>query len=483
MPGSFIPSALRAAAAAVMVLALAACANGSDIAPAQSALRDPATLGLGTTAGDLRADWWRDFGDNQLDDLIARALGGSPSLKLAQARLARALAGTAGAESATLPQVSASVDATHELFTRNGLYPPPLAGSVRDVATLQAGAGWELDFFGKNQAALDAALGSARAAQADADAARVLLASNLARSWFQWARVHAQLAVAQRTLAQREESLHLVRQRLDAGLDTRLDLRQSDGSLPDARQQIEALAEQELLARHMLAALAGEPVLADSLKAPVLADIRPLALPAALPANLLGLRPDIAAARWRVEAAASDRASARAQFYPNINLVAFAGLSSIGLGRLHEAGSLQWGVGPALRLPLFDGGRLRAGLRGRTAELDAAIESYNAAVVDAVRDAADQSASVQSLARQQAEQRQAQAAAQDAYDIAVQRYGAGIGNYLQVLAAESAVLAQRRLAVDLAGRALDTQVALIRALGGGASAAATPPAPDKTAQK
>ena len=118
-------------------------------------------------------------------------------------------------------------------------------------------------------------------------------------------------------------------------------------------------------------------------------------------------------------------------------------------------------------MPIFDAGRLRANLRGKTADLDAAVESYNAAVIDAVRDVADQVASSQAIVRQQTEQRAAQDAAEGAYDIAVQRYKAGLGNYLNVLTAETSVLAQRRLAVDLAGRALETQVALMRALGGG----------------
>jgi outer membrane protein TolC len=147
--------------------------------------------------------------------------------------------------------------------------------------------------------------------------------------------------------------------------------------------------------------------------------------------------------------------------------VAFAGFSSIGLDRLLQSDSQQWGIGPALRLPIFDGGRLRANLRGKTADLDAAIESYNATVIDAVRDVADQVASMQSVTRQQTEQRAAQQAAESAYAIAVQRYEVGLGNYLNVLSAETAVLAQRRLAVDLSARALDTQVALLRALGGG----------------
>jgi outer membrane protein TolC len=165
-------------------------------------------------------------------------------------------------------------------------------------------------------------------------------------------------------------------------------------------------------------------------------------------------------------------AGAKAQFYPNINLVAFAGLSSIGLDRLFKSGSQQFGVGPAIRLPLFDAGRLRANLRGKAADLDAAVETYNGAVIAAVRDVADQIGSLQSIARQQTEQAQAQAAAEQAYDVAVQRYKAGLATYLAVLNAEASVLGQRRSATDLGARALDTQVALIHSLGGGYAAPA-----------
>lgn len=459
------------ALAASLALGLSACAGMSGIAPQATPL-DGAALGLtgnhdqaNPATPAISAEWWRGFGDEQLNSLIARALAANPSLKIAQARLARAQAVTEVADAALLPQVNAALDMTHQRYTTNGAVPPPLAGSVRDSATLQLGASWELDFFGKYRAALDAALGAVRAAQADADAARVLLASNVARGYLQLARINDQLAVARRTLAQRNEALALVQGRVNAGLDTRLELRQAEGALPEARQQVEALAEQATLARNALAALVGEPQLSI---APVsLAALKSLGPAAVIPADLLGRRADVAAARWRVVAAGHEVANAKTQFYPNINLAAFAGFSSIGLSRLLDAGSQQWGVGPAIRLPVFEGGRLRANLRGKVADQDAAVESYNTAVLDAMRDTADQLASGQSVARQQAEQRAAQLAAEDAYGIAVQRYQAGLGNYLNVLTAETAVLAQRRLAVDLAARALDAQVGLARALGGG----------------
>ena len=146
--------------------------------------------------------------------------------------------------------------------------------------------------------------------------------------------------------------------------------------------------------------------------------------------------------------------------------MAFAGLNSIGFGNISKEGSQQWGVGPAIRLPLFDGGRLRSQLKGKSAEVDVAIETYNVLVIDAVREVADQVASLQSIARQAQEQQTAQASAQTLYDIAAQRFAAGLGNQALVLNAQTAVLAQERQAIELQARALDAQAQLLRATGG-----------------
>ncbi|HSV83315.1 MAG TPA: efflux transporter outer membrane subunit [Ramlibacter sp.] len=465
------PLSVRGWAALAAAVVLAGCASTAGIAP-QAKLREPVIAATAPVPA-VPADWWREFGDPQLDTLVEQALRDNPGLGVAQARLRRAQAVLEVAAAATLPQVTGTLDLTRQRYSEHGLVPAPLAGSVRDTGTLQLSTSWEIDFFGKNAAALQAALGSAKAAEADVAAARVLLASNVARGYFQLARLQEQLAVAGRALAQREQQLQLVRQRVDAGLDTNLELRQSEGALPEARQQIEALREQVQLARNALAALVGQPELPALGSLPALASLRGGTTVPELPADLLGRRPDVAAARLRVEAAGQDVTSARAQFYPNINLAAFVGLTSLGLGQLLDLGSLQWGVGPALRLPIFDAGRLRANLRGKTADLDAAVESYNGAVLEAVHATGDALATLRSLEKQQAEQQQAQASAEAAYAIAVQRYQAGLGTFLNVLTAETAVLNQRRQAVDLAARALDARVALHRALGGGYSAGTT----------
>ena len=473
------PPALSALAVAAL---LAACASPGDIA-ARAQLRPAAELGLQPVpgaAGPLVApSWWTAFHEPALDALVQRALADNPNLKTVRARAERAAAAVAGAEAAAGPRVDGSFDATRQRYTENGLYPPPIAGSVRNSANLQASGSWELDFFGRNRAALDAAIGAQRAAAAETAAAQLALGSNVARAYFQLARLGAQRALAERSLAQREEVLDLVRQRVGAGLDTNVELRQGEGSIPEVRAQLEALDEQMLLTRHALAALSAQPPDALQALAPKLQTVAAVAPPAVLPLDLLGQRADVNAARWRVEAATSDVAVARTLFYPNVSLTAFVGLNAFGLDRLLEAGSANLGAGPALRLPIFDAGRLRANLHGKAADLDAAVESYNAAVLDAVHDAADRIASLRSVERQRREQAAAQAAAESAYDLALQRYRAGLGTYLVVLTAESNVLAQRRASADLKARALETQVDLARALGGGygANTPSPPPSP------
>ncbi len=476
-PGS--GASLTAATAALSLLSaallLAGCASPGEPPPAR-ALRDAQAQGAtGTATPWPAARWWSVYGDAGLDRLVDQALGGQPSLQATQARLQQARAAVDVAGAARQPQLTGAVDLSHQRFTENGLIPPPLAGATRWNNSAQVNASWEIDLFGRQRATLAAAIGQLRAAQADTQAARVLLAGNVAAGYFNLARLVETREVAAQSQKQREQVLALVRQRITAGLDTRVELRQAEGLIAQSRVEMESLDEAIARARHALAELAGQGPQALDALSPTLAAVQPRPVPAALPADLLGRRADLVAQRWRVEAATRDVAVARAQFYPNVNLVAFAGLSSLGLNNLIDAGSLTYGAGPAVRLPLFDGGRLRANLGARQAEVDAAVEAYNGALLRALREVADELASLQSLDRQQQAQDEATAAADAAYDLALQRYQAGLGNFLTVLTAQTNVLAQRRAGTDLKGRHLASEVALARALGGGYEAGADAP--------
>ena len=471
---------MRAAAiaAAAAALLLAACASpGPQRSPQR--LTEAASVGLTADATTATAwpdeHWWQRFGDPALSALVERSLAGQPSLRQAEARLRQAEAGVAATDAGRLPQVQASADLSDQRFTAKGMIPAPLAGATMWNNTVQLGASWELDLFGRQRAALDAAIGQQRAAAADVQAARVLLASQVAAHWFALARQQELQRLSQRSLQQREQVLALVRQRIAAGLDTAVERHQAEGLVAQSRAELEALAEGIARERHALAELSGQAPPALSALDAALAPLRSQPLPGALNADLLGRRADLVAQRWRVEAALKDVDVARTRFYPDVNLVAFFGLSSLGLDNLLNAGARTYGAGPAVRLPVFEGGRLRAQLAARGAEADAAVEAWNATLLRALREVADEVATLQALDRQQGAQDQATAAAEAAFDLALQRYQAGLGNFLSVLAADATVLTQRRAAADLKARHLGSEVALARALGGGYRADALPP--------
>ena len=463
-------SVALSAIAAAALLALGGCATPG---PARTplALTTPESAGLPASSAPAAAiatqDWWRALGDAQLSQLIEQGLQDHPSLAAVQARVQRGLALSQLTQAANGPQAQLSLGVTRERLTEHGIYPAPLAGNVWNLADGQIGLGWEPDFFGKHQAELAAAIGQTRAAVADAAAARNALASQIARSYISLARLLAQRELAEQGL-QRQQALHtLTLERVKAGLDTSLEKTQSEGTLPDAQSQIEQIDEALALARHQLSALSLQPDARIAALQPRLNALQPLPLPDHLGADLLGARPDVVAARWRVEAAGQDVASAKTLFYPNISLTAFVGLSSIGVDNFTKLGSRQFGAGPALHLPLFDGGRLRANLGGKQADLDAAIAQYNNTVLDAVRESRDALSTWQSLQRQQAQQGAVLASSEKALAIAQERDRAGLGNALVPLNAQGAVLMQRRLAADLQARLLDTQVQLLKALGAG----------------
>lgn len=465
---------LLATAALAALLALAGCASQGPahqplarLGSADVGLNDSASLSAADATALASSQWWTGLGDAQLDQLIDQALAGSPSLAASNARFEKAAALATASSTASDVRGTLSADATRQRYTANGMIPAPIAGNIYNSGNLQAGLSWSPDFFGKHGADLQAALGQARAARADSAAAANQLAAQVARSYIALARLIAQKEVAERTLGQRQSLLSLSEQRTRAGLDSQVELTQAQAGMPDAQTQIEMLGEQITLARRTIAVLCAQAPDAQNALSPRLSVLRIQPVPQALGADLLGRRPDVVAARWRVEAATQGIESARADFYPDVNLTAFVGLNALGLDNLLQGSSRQMGITPALRLPIFDGKRLRAQLRGKQADLDTAIAQYNGAVLDAVKQAGDAIASVQSLQRQQQLQTESLSKAERAYDFAVQRYQAGLGSQITVLNTETQLINQRRLAVDLQARELDTRVALAAALGGG----------------
>jgi NodT family efflux transporter outer membrane factor (OMF) lipoprotein len=455
-----------------IAVALAGCASYSGIQGEAHALA-PQSLAFeqSPAGGDWpREDWWTMFGDPKLDALMPQALQGSPSLRAAEARVraARALADAAGAS--LYPRLDLDASATRQRLSRNDIYPPPFGGSWVNQGRIALDFNYEFDFWGKHRAELEGALGDARAASADAAQARLVLAAAVAQTYFQTQTDLAALAVARQTLAQRESLLELNRVRASRGLEAGIAVRQADQQIGASRVEVSAAEAAVQLDRHQLAALLGLGPDAPLEVEPALRQYgEALALPANLPADLLARRPDIAAQRGRLEAAAARIGAAKADFFPNLNLAAFAGFGATSLHGLDllSAGSAVAGVGPALHLPIFDAGRLRADLRGRYGEYDAAVEQYNQTLVDALRQVADQIANVRAVRQQLADQANALAAAEDAYRLTLDRYRAGLTSYLDVLVNEERLLAERVNQVRLQGRSLALAIGTIRALGGG----------------
>ena len=458
--------------------ALSACAT----LPAPTAARVAKAPASYATAQSLAAPnrdwpadaWWTAYGDPQLDSLMSEALAGAPDLAQAQARVRRAEALAATTRAQGLPNVSANASVQDQKQSYNlGIPPQFVPQGYNEYGRLTLDFNWELDFWGKNRAAVAAAVSDAKASAADAAEARLMLSTNVAAAYADLARLYAERDVAARAIDVLSQTQKLVSDRVTNGLDTLAEQRQAEADPLQAKADLGAIDEQIALTRNRLAALAGAgPDRGLSIARPGVSGLKPLGVPAELAANLVGRRPDVTAARWRAEAATSRIKQARAAFYPDVNLAAFIGTNALHLDKVFATGSDVGSVGPAVSLPIFEGGRLRAGLKGAEADRDAAVASYDAAVTEAFHQVADVLASSRALNSQIADSRAALAASEDAYRIATLRYKGGLATYPTVLLAEQSVLRRRRTVADLDARALVLDVQLIRALGGGYHAAA-----------
>lgn len=448
-------------------LAALSCGCASLPPPAPRAAIVQSGLGLsGIAVAPATQGWWKSLDDPQLDRLIEQALRTNPGLQQAGARLRLAQAQAAAAHAAELP--AAKFDAGETRLKIPSGFPTALdSGQTVWAGDLGALLSWDLDLWGKQADAVAQARALLQAANLDLEHARLLLTGALVQAYIDLYRSYAFAEIAEQAQAQRLKILELTRKRLVAGLDTRVELREAEGAVPQARVALMQAQSAQALAIHELVALCGRGADAYAgIGRPRLNPDAVLPLPADLPLNLLARRPDVIAARARVAAADSAQRAAKAAFYPSVSLSALAGFASFSLSDLIGASSFGYGAGPALSLPLFDGGRLRAQYRGAEARLDAAVGAYNDTVIAAIHQAADQISLIGALGRELEAQRQSLDAAEDAYRLAEERYGAGLATYLSVLNAETEVLNQRRQRVDLSASLAMARVTLLLAVGG-----------------
>lgn len=425
-------------------------------------------LGLGNAAAPaVDGTWWRAFGDPQLDRIIADATANSPTLAVALARVRQADAVRGARRAEDGPDVT--LDASGQVARLSGRYtiPPPYGGSTRFLGSVMTNLNWSLDLFGRQAAAIDAARASRDAARLDAEAARLALAGSVAQTYVEVARAELAARIANATVAAREGSLRLVRVRQRNQLASRIDTNAAETLLAQARTALTAAQGQRALAVNALAALAGRgPDYAAAIR-PTAMKLDGLALPAVIPADLLARRADLAAAQARIAAAQAGRQVARRAFYPNINLAAMAGLQAVGLGNLLSLDAGTVGAGPAIHLPIFDNGRLKAGLAGATAALDVAIGDYNGRVVTAVREAADAVALDQNLTARRRAQGEVVRGFSETNRLNAVRVRSGLNTRLDLIDNDIRLLDAQLAEANLSADAARNRVALAMALGGG----------------
>ncbi len=462
------------AATSMMAIFLAACANGDDIAN-HATMINANHLKIAASTADVpnsvpwpTINWWRGYNDEQLDQLINEGLANNPTLKAADARMRRAAALAGLVDSRLYPQLNGSAEAVLQRFTETGLYPPPFAGATRTVNRLALDGTYALDLWGGREAEFRSALGVLHASEVDGQTARLELTTAIAQTYIRLSGEFDQLRISHDLLRQKQEIKALSERLVGAGLVTEVESQQAAAAIAATEAEIAGTEERIALLRQKLALLVGAgPDRGQIIRQPRIFLAATIGLPAELPAELIGRRPDIVAQRWRIEAAMKTVDAAKAQFYPNINLSAFLGFQSVGLSQLLNGGSRIVGVGPAVTLPIFDADRLRSNLGQADADLDVLIEQYNGAIVNALQDVVGQMTTWRSNQTALEREQVAVAHLEKAYGLAVLRYRDGLTNYLTVLSAEGELITQRRKEAEARNRQFVISIALVHALGGG----------------
>lgn len=477
----------RAAALAVCI-ALAGCVSSGGLhttatltdAVSLKSERSLANVSLSPTAWPTQ-DWWVGFGDPQLTTLIDEALKNSPSLADAEARARQAQAAADGMDAARDPQVGLDASVVGaRLSSKDPLYPEYALGSFAWAKSVTAGFSWDLDLWGGKRAAWEAALGRSRAAQLDAHAARIQLSVNVARAYVRLGYAFAQQDVAEAEQQRASKSLVITRRLVEGGLGTTQQAYLADSQVASAEQQ-KVQADRAIdAARSSLSVLLGQgPDRGLAITRPHLLDQGIMALPDQLPVGLLGRRADLVAARWQVEAAAKDIKATKTEFLPNISLSAMAGVVAVGDStNVFQLPARTFSIGPALSLPIFDGGRLRAKLAATDSVYDQSVARYNTLLVAAINDVSDQVSALTSVRTQIALEKRAQDDARKSWEQAISGYKGGVSGPLAPLISRQQLLLADQRTAALESQQADISIRLIEALGGGYGVSGTIDAKD-----
>jgi multidrug efflux system outer membrane protein len=457
----------RLAAGLAVALVLAGCTLGPDYrrpdVPAPQAWRDGQAGVDPASLADL--SWWELFEDEELQGLVRAALEANTDLRIAVTRVDQARAQVGVTRSAQFPQVDAGASATTNRFSDT--VPPRNQGGATGLYSTTIDMQFELDVWGRLRRASEAARAELLATEEARHAVVMTLVSDVATAYLRLRQLDLELETTRRSADSRRGSLHLARDRFEAGLTTALDLRQAEAELASTAAQIPDLERQIGQTENQLSILLGRNPGPIGRGRPLTGQTSPPIVPAGLPSALLARRPDIRQVEQVLVAANARIGVAKAAFFPQIFLTGFFGVESAALSDLFTGPSRIWQLGPTVTLPIFNAGRNRANLQLTEARQQEALIRYEQTIQQAFREVEDALIAHRKAREGLAEQEAAVRASREALGIAELRYTSGLTTYLNVLDAQRTLLAAEVAESRTLLFQLVAVVQLYRALGGG----------------
>ena len=428
-------------------------------------------LGSDFIKGDWPAyNWWTLFEDKQLNGLIEETLEGNFDLKASIARLRRAQAQARQARSPLLPQLSAKGEDNYQHLSHDGLVrrPPSLVPAVVNQIDLALNFEYEIDLFGKNRQRYQAAIGREKAQRAEMSQALLMITTALTATYFDYQSQLATLKISRDLLEARQAYVDLVHLRVENGVDDQIILENAHVLLLGAEESVAILEKEVAIGESQLKILMGlGPDDPREFETPTSMFNHPFPLPETIPVDLLARRPDLMAQIWRVEAAAHMIGAAKAAFFPNINLAAFVGLESLKFSKLFSMDSFAAALNPAVNLPIFKGGKLRAQLEESHADFDTAVYDYNTLLLQASKEVSDQLKTLQLTNKQGIFQSEVMNQLIHVSDLTLMRFEKGLDNSLTLMNIQIEVLNAGLKEITIQNARHLAVLNLIKSLGGG----------------
>ncbi|MBM3197647.1 MAG: efflux transporter outer membrane subunit [Chlamydiae bacterium] len=420
--------------------------------------------------------WWEEFHQEELSTLVNYALENSPTLHVAQQRLLAAKEQSQIVRASRFPSLFFQAEDNWQYLSQNGfthLLNPSLPLNGYEV-DLSLAFQYEFDFFGKNKNRLLAALGQAKAEEAELAETALILTSALTQSYFAYLIDHAKKELYEQLCHIQQERLSIQAKLQEQALSSHLPLLLDEEKYQATKQNLLGIQEEIEVQQHQINLLAGRSPDAPVTLGSLASTLPPFPLPVDLSLNLLSRRPDLLAQLWRVEALAHEVSAAKADFFPDINLAALAGLGSVHFASLFQSSSKRAGLTPALQLPLFTAGSIRANIRQKHALFTSAVWEYNQMLLHSAREIGDLLSHMRSVFAQKDLQQDIVAKAKQRYDLIQHRQQGGLENTLTLLSYQEELLHQSLQELSLLYYQYALTCKLIQALGGGFIANSSP---------